>query len=66
MPDLLTLAVVGLGLASLWRFVRGLGRRPSPISGPEEEELHLLERQYASGEISQREFEERRSALFRR
>lgn len=66
MSDLLTLAVLGLGLTTLWRFVRSLGRRPSPLSGATEEALGLLERQYARGEIGRREFEERRQALYRR
>jgi hypothetical protein len=64
--ELLTLAVLGLGLLSIWRFLRSLGRRPLPARGPDEEALRLLEQQFIRGEIGPREFAERRRALLRR
>ena len=65
MSQLLTLAVLWLGLSTAWRFVRGLGERSSLIAG-EEEAMRLLEESYDRGEIGPREFEARREALQRR
>jgi len=67
MSELLTLAVLGLGLISMWRFLRSLGHRPKPPRGSQEEEaLRLLEQQFIRGEIGPREFAERRRTLLRR
>lgn len=66
MSCLLALAAVFVGLLSFWRIVRSLVRRPPPITGPQEEALRLLERQYLHGTIGPREFAERRRALTRR
>jgi len=63
--ELLTLAVIGLGLSSAWRFLRGLRRRSSLIAG-EEQALQYLEQRYARGEIGPREYEAGREALLRR
>lgn len=65
MSELLTLAVIGLGLSTAWRFLRGLRQRTSLIGG-EEEAMRYLEDLYARGEIGPREFEARREALRRR
>ncbi len=65
MSELLTLAVIGLGLSTAWRFLRGLRHRASLI-GAEEEAMRYLEDLYARGEIGRREFEARREALRRR
>lgn len=63
MTELLTLAIVALGVGAAWRFVRELGRRPPFLEASREEALRLLEERRSRGSISRDEFEERRRRL---